>query len=215
MRAREGSGVRSEPPLPPAGGEGGLGGGGSSRPTGIDRFVADLDRYPESRFTVSQVLAFLRTHPVDVDSLRPYLCWDGRHYTRNLIHKTALYELLALCWEPGQSAAVHNHAGQLCWMAVPRGRLSVQNYRVREIDEATRHCELEPSERYEMNPTSPLAVDPGEPIHDVVNRPEYGERAISLHIYSKPFDRCLVYDLERGRYDERPLFYTTVAGRPL
>jgi len=183
-------------------------------PCSVTRFVADLDRYPASEFTVAAIVTFLREHPVDLDSLRPYLFWDRRHYTRNLIHKTSLYELLALCWEPGQRAAAHNHAGQLCWMAVPLGRLAVQNFRVVRLDASTRSCELAPSERYEMAPASPLAVDPGEPIHDVANRPEYAERAVSLHIYSRPFDRCLVYDLEQYRYEEQQLFYTTVGGVP-
>ena len=181
----------------------------------IDRFVVELDRYPESRFTVTEVLRFLETHPVDFASLAPYLHWHGQHYTRNLIHKTPLYELLALCWEPGQRAAVHNHDGQLCWMAVPAGRLAVQNYRVVAMDAARAYCELQPTTCYVMAPESPLAVDPGEPIHDVANRPEFGERAVSLHIYSRPFDRCLVYDLEGRRYDERQLFYTTINGTPV
>ena len=180
----------------------------------VDRFVADLNRYPESRYTLPEILSFLREHPVDFESLRPYIFWDKRHYTRNLIEKTSLYELLCLCWEPGQRAAIHNHSGQLCWMAVPVGRLSVQNFRAKKFDESTRYCELAPTESYEMASMSPLAVDPGEPIHDVWNKPEYAERAISLHIYSRPFDRCLVYDLDGHRYEEKRLFYTTVKGNP-
>jgi len=181
----------------------------------IDRFVAALDELPERDFTVASVLRFLRCHPVAIDSLRPYLFWDAQRYTRNLIHKTAVYELLALCWEPGQRAAIHNHDGQLCWMAVPLGRLTVQNYRAKAQDPAPCVCELEPTVGYEMGPASPLAVEPGEPIHDVANPPGFGERAVSLHLYSRPFDHCLVYDLAGKRYAERRLHYTTIAGKPV
>jgi len=182
-------------------------------PVTIERFVDELDRIPEVRFTVPEVLGVLRALPVDLESLQRYLFWNPQHYTRNLIYKTPLYELLALCWEPGQRAAIHNHDGQLCWMAVPQGQLAVQNYRVVAIDTATHYCELEPTDRYEMGPQSPLAVDPGEPIHDVVNLLEFCQRAVSLHIYSRPFDHCLVYDLAARRYAERRLFYTTIQGR--
>ncbi len=184
-------------------------------PIAIDRFVAELDRISEAQFTIAEVLGVLRTHPVDLKSLQRYLFWDPQHYTRNLIHKTPLYELLALCWESGQRAAIHNHDGQLCWMAVPQGQLAVQNYRVAAIDPATHYCELEPADRYEMGSQSPLAVDPGEPIHDVVNRIEFSQRAVSLHIYSRPFEHCLVYDLAARRYAERRLFYTSIQGRPV
>ena len=56
----------------------------------------------------------------------PYLIWDGSALTRNLIDKTPLYELIAICWEVGQISSVHNHRDQNCWMAVPMGRLLVQ-----------------------------------------------------------------------------------------
>lgn len=182
-------------------------------PCTIDRFVRDLDLLGEKRFTLPNVLEFLREHPVDFDSLRPYLHWDAGHYSRNLIHKTPLYELLALCWDKGQRAAIHNHSGQLCWMAVPMGRLHVQNFRLVKHDPAKRFAELAPTEKYEMGPGSPLAVEPGEPIHDVANLPEYGERAVSLHIYSRPFESCLVYDFEKKSYFEKKLSYTTVNGK--
>ena len=180
----------------------------------IDRFTAALDQLPERDFTVEPVLDFLRRHPVAAGSLRPFLHWDARRYTRNLIHKTPLFELLALCWQPGQRAAIHNHDGQLCWMAVPLGRLAVQNYRARAQDPATSFCDLEPTTAYEMAPDSPLAVEPGEPIHDVANPVAFGERAVSLHIYSRPFDHCLVYDLAARRYARKQLRYTTMGGRP-
>ena len=70
------------------------------------------------------------THPVLPDTLAPYLTWDKQHYTRNLIDKTPLYELVAICWEIGQASSVHNHREQNCWMAVPIGRLRVENFRV-------------------------------------------------------------------------------------
>lgn len=179
----------------------------------IDRFVEELDLLGEMRFTIPNVLAFLREHPVEFTSLAPYIHWDAGHYTRNLIHKTPLYELLSLCWDEGQRAAIHNHSGQLCWMSVPVGRLHVQNFHLVKHDPKERFAELRPTDEYELGPESPLAVEPGEPIHDVKNLPEYGQRAVSLHIYSRPFDSCLVYDFEKKSYEEKRLIYTTVKGK--
>src|SRR5260221_11941989 len=179
----------------------------------IDRLIAALDELPERDLPVAPVLSVLARHPVAPDSLEPFLAWDEQRYPRNLIHKTPLCELLALCWEPGHRAAIHNHDGQLCWMAVPLGRLAVQNYRAKAQDPVTFFCELEAPAAYEMGPPSPLAVEPGEPIHDVANPTAFGGRAVSLHIYSRPFDHCLVYDLAGERYASRRLHYTTVCGK--
>jgi len=56
-------------------------------------------------------------------------------------------------------------------------------------------------------------VDPGEPVHQVLNLAEFGERAVSLHVYSKPFDSCEIYLREKGTYMDVPLHYTSEYGR--
>ena len=102
-----------------------------SRRVSIDDFIGGLRQLHEPDFTgVQGTLAYLRANPVDPESLQRYLFWDAQHYTRNLIDKTELYELLAICWEVGQRSSIHNHKGQNCWMAAPIGRLAVQNYRL-------------------------------------------------------------------------------------
>lgn len=178
----------------------------------IDAFVAGLARIPERGFTVPEVARFMHDHPVDPASLAPYLIYEPTHYTRNLIHKTELFELLAVCWEKGQSSPVHNHQGQSCWMAVPIGRLAVQNYALVRGDDQG-FCELSEADRVVMDPGHPSYVDPDEPIHSVLNLAEYGQRATSLHVYSRPYDRCTVYAPDRNAYWEVPLFYDSEYGR--
>src|SRR5580704_4384627 len=180
----------------------------------IQDFVAELQKFPESAFgPTEQVLRFLQHTLVDPETLSPYLNWDRQHYTRNLIDKTRLYELVAICWEVGQTSSVHNHRDQNCWMAVPIGRLQVENFHLisQKLDEGV--CRLEPSDTVEMNPSHPCAVDPLEPVHRVVNPREFDQRAVSLHVYSRPFDTCVVYSPERGTCGEIKLHYTTEYGK--
>ena len=61
-------------------------------------FARDLSSIPESGFTDEAVLAFLREHRADAASLAPYLHFSPDHYTRNLIHRTPLFELIAICF---------------------------------------------------------------------------------------------------------------------
>ena len=92
----------------------------TARTVSIDDFVSGLQKLTESDFTaVRGTLAYMRANPVDPETLKPYLFWNAQHYTRNLIDKTELYELLSLCWEPGMKSSIHNHKGQNCWMAAP------------------------------------------------------------------------------------------------
>ena len=71
-------------------------------------------------------------------------------------------------------------------MAVPLGKLLVQNYRVVGGQDGTEHCELAESSRYWMDPSNPGKVEPEEPIHSVANPAELNQRAVSIHVYSFP-----------------------------
>jgi len=180
----------------------------------IDDFVSGLQRLVERDFTeVTGTLDYLRAHPIDAETLQPYLFWNAQHYTRNLIDKTDLYELLALCWEPGMKSSIHNHKGQNCWMAAPTGRLLVQNYRVLEENLAAHHCNIVPTDQATITPENPVAVDPLNPVHDVCNPREWNQRAVSLHIYSRPFDSCVVYSVEQCTCGEIGLQYTSMHGK--
>ena len=185
------------------------------KPVPIHTFVAGLRRFPGDSFGPTEpIRRFLQETPVDSDSLAPFLTWDRRHYTRNLIDRTPLYELMAICWEVGQASSVHNHRDQNCWMAVPLGRLQVENFHLVHQDLQDGRCKLEPTDIVEMNLFQPCAVDPADPVHRVVNPRSFNQRAISLHIYSRPFDTCVVYSPEQGTCGEIQLHFNTEYGKP-
>jgi cysteine dioxygenase len=180
----------------------------------IDEFVVRLRAFPASAFDeTEQIRAFLQESPVDEPSLARYLTWNRQHYTRNLIDKTELYELIAICWEVGQSSSVHNHRDQNCWMAAPVGKLIVENFRIVFQNIEAGQCRLEASNGVELTAENPCAVDPREPVHRVLNPREANQRAVSLHVYSRPFDTCVVYSPEQGTCGEIKLHYNTVFGK--
>lgn len=187
----------------------------SAKTVPIEQLVEELRKKPAGAFDQTEPLRkFLQQLPVDADSLAPYLTWDRQHYTRNLIDRTPLYELMAICWEVGQASSVHNHRDQNCWMAVPTGRLRVENFHLVQQDLEKGSCRLEPLNAVEMNISEPCAVDPADPVHRVVNPKEFNQRAVSLHVYSRPFDSCVVYSPEQGTCGEIKLHFTTEYGKP-
>ncbi len=179
----------------------------------VTEWAERLARIPEPEFTIERVLAFLRENEIEPDTLRPYEYFSKGNYTRNLIFKNEIFEVMAICWEIGQASRIHNHRDQNCWMAVPVGRLRVQNFRVEDRDPARGTCRLVATDHYDMHPGNPGAVQPHEPVHQVLNLPEFNQRAISIHVYSRPILSCEVYSLERGTYSNVPLFYTSEYGK--
>jgi|SRR5580704_17104738 cysteine dioxygenase len=186
----------------------------AAKTVAIEKLVEGLRLLPESAFDETEtVRRFLQETPVSPESLAPFLIWDRQHYTRNLIDRTRLYELMAICWETGQASSVHNHRDQNCWMAVPVGRLLVENFHLVMQDLHGGTCRLEPLNTVEMNISQPCAVNPADPVHRVVNPREFGERAVSLHVYSRPFDTCVVYSPEQGTCGEIRLHFNTEFGK--
>lgn len=184
----------------------------SIRFVAIEDFVTGLCAIPEEHFRPGSVYEYLTGHPVDEGSLGRYLFFSKNHYTRNLIFKNDLFELIAICWEVGQCSQIHNHHNQNCWMTIPTGRLRVQNFRVVDQNDSSWFCRLEPTNAFDIHRLMPAEVDPEEPVHQVLNLREFNQRAVSLHIYSRPFDRCLVYCSETSEYREIPLHYTSEYG---
>jgi cysteine dioxygenase len=179
----------------------------------IDDWLRRIQAIPEKEFTLPRIEDFVRTYPVDAESLEPYLFYSKASYTRNLILKCELFEIMAICWDVGQMSRIHNHRDQNCWMTVPIGRLRVRNFRVEGKDHVSGTCQLAPTEEYDMHPENPGVVRPEEPVHQVLNLEEFGARATSIHIYSFPYASCEVYWLEKGRYADVPLHYTSEYGR--
>ena len=179
----------------------------------ISDWVKRLAAIPRRDFSLERVQEFVRRHAVRPETLEPYLFFSKGNYTRNLIFKNDLFEAMTICWDVGQASRIHNHRDQHCWMAVPIGRLRVQNYRVEARHPSTGTCRLVPTDAFDMNPEHPSAVNPFEPVHQVLNLAEFAQRAVSIHVYSRPFDSCEVYLLDKGSYFDAPLHYTSEYGK--
>ena len=85
--------------------------------------------------------------------------------------------------------------------------------RVLEQDLKHGTCRLEKTEALEMNREHPCAVNPGEPVHKVYNPREFRQRAVSLHVYSRPYDSCDVYSEEQNTCGTIGLSYTSLYGK--
>lgn len=182
------------------------------RKVSIHNLISGLCEIPEEEFVCDNVYEFLSANPIETDSISPYVFWSDKFYTRNLVYKNDQFELMAICWERGQVSRVHNHAEQRCWMTVPVGRLKGQNFAVKEIDESRGYCKLVETDTFELSECLAAKVELEEPIHQILNLAEFDERAISIHIYSKPFDTCVSYCRDTDTFKTVNLCYTSVDG---
>ena len=177
----------------------------------ISELIDGLNVIRDEDFVCDNVYAYLSEHPVETGSIEKYFHWSPDFYTRNLIYKDDRYELMAVCWEPGQVSRVHDHSDQRCWMTVPLGQLTGRNFAVEEIDEPNRYCKLRETDSFQLSDCLTAKVELEEPIHQVLNLSD--ERAVSVHIYSKPFNKCISYCRDTDSFKEVDLHYTSIDGR--
>lgn len=131
---------------------------------------------------------------------------DG--YTRNLVRRSADYELLVLCWGTGQESPIHNHMDQCCWMAVLEGRIEEVLFDCPERTPAP--LVQRSAKRFDCGQAA--YIDDAIALHLV--RPVGGAPGVSLHLYARPYATCLVYDPISGEVGRRILGYDSIAGVP-
>jgi cysteine dioxygenase len=187
----------------------------------VGDFVATLKAFEKEPITRDRILNLCLETQVDRTSLKRYAFFRPDVYTRNLIYRDDQIEVMALCWSRGQRTPIHTHNGQLGWMSVAQGAVAVINYKwlgcnapenqnVAGLDclAGATELDLERREVQECYPGGPInTVYKVQTIHQVVVQGE--EPALSLHIYSRPIDSCVAFDLENRRCYRRQLsFYS-------
>lgn len=174
--------------------------------------------------TKAVVSDYLMRHQPDPSDLDTYIHWSPEKHTRNLIFRNDMMELMLICWNIGNITPLHTHNGQLGWMSMARGRLLVENFRLRacnrpENQEVVGMDCLAGATQIDMEALATELVVPGsavntvdkhQTIHRISNLAEWNEPAVSLHIYSRPIDSCVVFDVEGSRCFRRDLSYDFV-----
>jgi cysteine dioxygenase len=181
--------------------------------TKINKLIQGLCSISEADFTCNNVYEFLGENPIDIDSVSPFFFWSNNFYTRNLIYRDERFEMMAICWEKGQVSRIHNHADQNCWMTVVSGKLRGQNFAVEEIDETKNYCKLKETDNFDLLDCLTAKVELEEPIHQILNLSEFDERAVSVHVYSKPIEKCICYCNQTHTFKEVNLQYSSVKGK--
>lgn len=95
----------------------------------VGDFIAGLRALERLPITCAGVQEYVRQMQPSPEALAPYLLWNHERYARNLIYRDNFFEVLALCWLPGQLTPIHSHNGQLGWVTVVQGELVCRNYR--------------------------------------------------------------------------------------
>jgi len=127
--------------------------------------------------------------------------WSRQDYTRNCLARTQEYEIILLCWDIGSNAPIHGHDGKECWMYQIQG--TVQEIRFEAEGEA-----LKETNRMTLSPGKLTYMCDRMGYHTIGN--VSNERAITLHIYASPIDKCKVFNDQTESFELKEMFYDSI-----
>ena len=167
----------------------------------MEYLIDKLNHFNKSNFPVDRVTKFLENKTLNQSEISDYALFKNEKYSRNLVYKDKDFEVLIVCWGPGQCAPIHGHEGEKCWMRIESGSLQITNYRLLSLHPLS----LEMINQDDLDSGS---LDGPADIHSVKNISN--QKAVSLHIYTKPFAQCDIYLPEKGVIERKSLVYDSI-----
>ena len=193
----------------------------SPEPVPAEQFVEGIRELSRGLITKQKIYDYLVRFEIQSADLERYKNWLPDRHTRNKIFRNELIEVMLICWPAGAITPLHTHNGQLGWMTMIEGRLRVENYRKVDCNRPENQqvvgmdclagatsIEMEHLGNELAIPGGPLnTVDKTQTIHRIRNNADWNERALSMHVYSRPIDSCVVFDMENQMCFRRDLKY--------
>ncbi|MDX1462298.1 MAG: cysteine dioxygenase family protein [Marinirhabdus sp.] len=138
------------------------------------------------------------------EDLMEYAFWKEKGYTRNCIERTENFELLLLCWNPGDSTPIHCHGEQRCWVYQVNGEMKEVLYSENSDDELVKNKEriLASGDIGYMDDSIGYHT-----LHNISDK-----KCMSLHLYAKPINTCTYYSKKKEAFVPKEMRYYSYKG---
>lgn len=145
----------------------------------------------------------LRSAKLTCDDFEDCSSWSSESYTRNCVIDNEDFELILLCWQPGQLTPIHDHGGEECWVKIIDGEFKETLYKEDETGK------LKPVKTSYSKPDDITYMIDFMGFHTLENLSD--KKSLSLHLYAKPIRSCQIFDEESGELVNKDLTYDTIA----
>ncbi|KAJ2081650.1 hypothetical protein H4R24_002174 [Coemansia sp. RSA 988] len=175
----------------------------SKQPANMQELISSLNTVMgdkglgEDFETVRRVKQLMRGYVSKSQDWEKYAFYqDGARYTRNLVDDgNGKYNLLILVWGENQASPIHDHAGSHCMMKLLAGQLDEDLFAWPTNNSCKSNLQMKRSAGLNTNSVAYMHDKIG--LHRIAN-PSSKEKAVSLHLYSPPYDICKVFDEATG-----------------
>lgn len=132
----------------------------------------------------------LARYAVPGRDLEAYFRWNDRHYTRTCVIRNSAFELLVVCYGPGQRTSIHDYDSDMAWVHPVMGE--VLEERFRSCPDGT----LQLLQETRLRPGMLGTLTRTSSIHRFSN-PGSG-RVVTLNLYAPAMRKWRVYEPRTG-----------------
>lgn len=150
---------------------------------------------------LSKQLNILKNLDIPTSEFLDFASWTEDSYTRNCLARCDEFEFILICWDGNCQTQIHDHDGQNCWVYQIVGNLREVRYNGNE-----KNLQVYKDDTLEQGDVSYMNDKMG--YHRIENPDDH--RAMTLHIYVKPIDRCKVYDEVASQFKIARMEYDSV-----
>ncbi|XP_054141453.1 cysteine dioxygenase type 1 isoform X2 [Melozone crissalis] len=151
--------------------------------------------FSEDKVSVDEVQALMESYESNPEEWLQYAKFDQYRYTRNLVDNgNGKFNLMILCWGEGHGSSIHDHTDSHCFMKILQGNLKETLF---EWPEKKGNGEMTKKSERVLRENQCAYINDSIGLHRVENI-SHTEPAVSLHLYSPPFDTCNTFDQRTG-----------------
>ncbi|CAE7284811.1 cdo1 [Symbiodinium microadriaticum] len=142
---------------------------------------------------VTSVTETLQSVKLNPREWQQHAVYRRGRYTRNIVgYSPNQFIVLLLCWERGQQSPIHDHAGAHCFIKMLSGQL--QERKFAWAPNGSSGPQAGPPGLLDASDTekSVSFMHDSLGLHQIEN-PSESDVAVSLHVYSPPFQECRIF----------------------
>jgi len=172
----------------------------------LQELIEELHKvFDADRVNVEYVKALMAAYKSNPQDWKQYAKFDDFRYTRNLVDTgNGKFNLIALCWGEGNGSSIHDHMNSHCFMKILQGELVETKFSW----PTTSPTDFDRFDDAEAGPMVQTGVETYKKdmvtyINDTlglhrVENVSHTDKAVSLHLYSPPFEECHTFDQRTG-----------------
>ncbi|GFO37078.1 cysteine dioxygenase [Plakobranchus ocellatus] len=199
-------------------------------PKSLSELITRLhDIFASDDISVEYVQKLMASYKGNPREWKKFAKFDKFRYTRNLVDEgNGKFNLMILCWNEAQGSSIHSHANSHCFLKVLDGSVKEEMFCwpqktdhtdvTANDDNSNGHDDSSKDQGMQKWAENQLLKDECGYINDDiglhrVENPSHIDKAVTLHLYSPPFDECECFDERTGKHTTSKVTFWSKYGK--